>query len=160
MTCTLCNLEMSTTNIAVFDCGHSFHLSCVFHQNFKTTCSICEQDVSLLPDLGGDREIAIGADVEARVRRRQWSAEDPGRGERRGRRERGHPHHRGSAPSRVGKGRTRDEHDAGGAAKLAEGAASDRQRRAFGRLAGDRQAAETREVGAGTTREPEGRDVR
>lgn len=71
MMCTLCNLEVGTKNIAVFECGHTFHLSCVFNQKFKTSCSICEHDVSLLPDLGGDREIAIGADVEARVRRRQ-----------------------------------------------------------------------------------------
>lgn len=71
MTCTLCNLDIGTTNLAIFDCNHSFHLSCVLNQQFQTSCSICEKDVTLLPDLGGDREIAIGADVEARVRRRQ-----------------------------------------------------------------------------------------
>lgn len=71
MACTLCNDEVGTTNLAIFDCGHTFHLSCVFNQKFKTLCSICNHDVALLPDLGGDREIAIGADMEARIRRRQ-----------------------------------------------------------------------------------------
>jgi len=70
-TCTLCSLELGPKNLAVFDCGHSFHLTCVFAHKFKTTCSLCDHDTSMMPDLGVDREIALSADIEARIKRRQ-----------------------------------------------------------------------------------------
>jgi len=71
MLCTLCNTDVGSKNIAVFDCGHSFHLTCVFGHTFKTTCSTCVQDTSSMPDIGMDREIAMDAAVEARIKCRQ-----------------------------------------------------------------------------------------
>ena len=75
MICTLCSLELGTKNLAVFDSGHSFHLTCVFAHKFKTTCSTCQHDTSLMPDFGVDREIAISSDLEARIKRRQLMPE-------------------------------------------------------------------------------------
>jgi hypothetical protein len=69
MACILCSKELEDSNLAVFPCGHSFHLSCVFTHSFKTTCSTCE--TKSYPDLGTDREIAMTADIEAKIKERQ-----------------------------------------------------------------------------------------
>lgn len=70
MTCAICETELELQNLAVFECGHSFHLSCVFTHSFKTTCFTCKQ-TSLLADLGSDREIAMTAEIDAKIQRRQ-----------------------------------------------------------------------------------------
>ncbi len=75
MACTLCSKELGDDNLAVFPCGHSFHLSCVFTHSFKTTCSICE--TNSYPDLGTDREIAMTADIEAKIKERQLRPNEP-----------------------------------------------------------------------------------
>ena len=67
MSCTLCSDELGQTNVAVFPCGHAFHLSCVFAHSFKTTCSLCDATALKLPDLGSDREIAMSAEKSAAV---------------------------------------------------------------------------------------------
>lgn len=75
MSCAFCSISLGETNLAVFTCGHSFHLSCVLTQSFKTTCSQC--DTIRYPDLGADREIAMSADIEAKVRERQLKSTNP-----------------------------------------------------------------------------------
>ncbi len=73
--CTLCSKELGDSNLAIFTCGHSFHLSCVFTHAFKTTCSECE--TVNYPDLGTDREIAMSADIEAKIKERQLQPHEP-----------------------------------------------------------------------------------
>jgi len=75
MACTLCSKELEDNNLAVFPCGHSFHLTCVFTHSFKTTCSVCE--TNHYPDLGTDREIAMSADIEAKIKERQLKPNEP-----------------------------------------------------------------------------------
>jgi len=77
MSCTLCSEQLASTNVAVFPCGHAFHLSCVFAHSFKTTCSICDSAEHTLPDLGLDREIAMSADIEAKMKQRQLQPNEP-----------------------------------------------------------------------------------
>jgi len=61
--CMLCNKEIGTKDRAVFDCGHVFHLSCVFASPFSTQCSDCHQHLDQKPELGNDRSIAMHADM-------------------------------------------------------------------------------------------------
>lgn len=75
MACALCSKEIADTNVAIFPCGHSFHLSCVFTHSFKTTCSTCE--VNKHPDLGSDREIVMTADIESKIKERQLKPNEP-----------------------------------------------------------------------------------
>lgn len=77
MACTLCSKELKDQNLAVFPCGHSFHLSCVFTHSFKTTCSTCDGPGTGYPDLGTDREIAMTADIEAKIKNRQMKPHEP-----------------------------------------------------------------------------------
>tara|TARA_B110001450_G_scaffold182301_1_gene170353 strand:- start:4188 stop:5033 length:846 start_codon:yes stop_codon:yes gene_type:complete len=77
MLCTLCSDEIGPANVATFPCGHSFHLSCVFAHTFKTTCSVCDVTSQKLPDLGTDREIAMTADIEAKIKQRQLKPNEP-----------------------------------------------------------------------------------
>lgn len=77
MSCTLCSDELGQTNVAVFPCGHAFHLSCVFAHSFKTTCSLCDATALKLPDLGSDREIAMSANIQAKIKRRQLQPNEP-----------------------------------------------------------------------------------
>lgn len=70
MNCTLCQSKLTERNTAVFDCGHSFHLSCVVsHQG--SLCLTCENNSDHLPDVGLDREVAIRSNLASKIRLRQ-----------------------------------------------------------------------------------------
>ncbi len=75
-TCALCRetlpSDRSRPGIAVFSCGHAFHLSCVLTHayNYRTSCPTCEIAKDLAPNLGGDRCIAQSANAAAARRRR------------------------------------------------------------------------------------------
>lgn len=71
MSCTLCSEQLHDKNLAVFPCGHAFHLSCVFTHSFKTICLTCAQSPENLPDLGTDREIAMAAEITAKIQSHQ-----------------------------------------------------------------------------------------
>ncbi len=77
MSCALCSEELGSTNVAVFSCGHAFHLTCVLAHSFKTTCPTCDVHAKKLPDLGSDREIAMTADIEAKIKQRQLKPNEP-----------------------------------------------------------------------------------
>lgn len=76
MSCTLCSAPLGDANLAIFPCGHSFHLSCVFTHSYKTSCLTCEQPHGM-PDLGTDREIAMSADIAAKITVRQLKPNEP-----------------------------------------------------------------------------------
>lgn len=65
--CSLCSGLIGSNNKAVFQCGHVFHLDCVFRLPYSTLCSVCNPSTELLPDLGADRSIAMSADIAARI---------------------------------------------------------------------------------------------
>lgn len=69
--CPLCETPIGSSNCATFDCGHTFHLTCVFARPFSTLCSTCNPAPNLLPDLGTDRSIAIAADMSAKIEKRR-----------------------------------------------------------------------------------------
>ena len=74
--CAVCHEKvMGIKNIAVFDCGHKFHLSCVLPlaTHFDTKCPLCSevQNMNLKADLGDDRTIAMLSSIQARVKRHQ-----------------------------------------------------------------------------------------
>lgn len=75
--CSICHEKMKNpkTNVAVFDCGHKYHLSCVLSRAtyFNTKCSLCSeaQNLKLKPNLGDDRRIAMLSNIEARVKKHQ-----------------------------------------------------------------------------------------
>ncbi len=80
--CIVCHEKVKgVKNIAVFDCGHKFHLSCVISRatNYNTKCPLCTetQNIKLKPDLGDDRTIAMLSSIEARVRRHQMTPKPP-----------------------------------------------------------------------------------
>jgi hypothetical protein len=80
--CVVCHEKVTgVKNIAVFDCGHKFHLSCVLSRatNYNTRCPVCTevQNIKLKADLGDDRTIAMLSSIEARVRRHQMTPEPP-----------------------------------------------------------------------------------
>ena len=70
-TCTLCCGPLTQKNIATFQCGHSFHLTCVLAVPYATTCSTCDLSTSDTPDVGNDRNIAMDADVLMKVSQRR-----------------------------------------------------------------------------------------
>ena len=75
-TCAVCNEKIEqASNMAVFDCGHKHHLSCVLERValFDSKCPVCSsvQNLNLKPNLGNDRSIAISSTTEARIKRRQ-----------------------------------------------------------------------------------------
>ena len=74
--CLVCADEIGDKNFAIFPCGHSFHLSCVLTQVYKTTCSACET-TDILPDIGSDREIAITANILSKIQSRQLKSYEP-----------------------------------------------------------------------------------
>lgn len=74
MSCSLCNDKIITSgtlrpNVATFECGHEFHLSCIlqFAQiNITTQCPNCsEVDLSRM-NLGNDRMLALQSLIDAR----------------------------------------------------------------------------------------------
>lgn len=71
--CSICEDAISATNTAVFECGHVFHLSCVLHHatRYHTTCPDCAQCPEKMPDLGGDRQVALAADIQRKIQQRQ-----------------------------------------------------------------------------------------
>jgi len=74
--CSICKEKIKPSkNLAVFDCGHKHHLSCVMTRAscYDTKCPTCSevQNLNLKPDLGDDRKIAITSAMEARIKRRQ-----------------------------------------------------------------------------------------
>lgn len=71
MKCTLCDSVTGANNIAVFACGHTFHLSCIFLRPHNTLCSTCSMPpIDLMADLGGDRRIAMSAGTSAKIQSR------------------------------------------------------------------------------------------
>lgn len=75
-TCAVCNEKLEKdVNMAVFDCGHRHHLSCVLERAaiYDAKCPVCSsvQNLNLKPNLGNDRNIAISSSIEARIKRRQ-----------------------------------------------------------------------------------------
>lgn len=72
--CTLCNDTILKSagvrpNIATFECGHEFHLSCILtysQENLSKICPICNEFNSARINLGDDRLIAIQTLIEAR----------------------------------------------------------------------------------------------
>lgn len=74
MLCSLCESECDAhKNVAIFDCGHAFHLSCVLKNaaQYSVVCHTCKPDPGSLGDLGDDRNVAMSADTVARCRQRQ-----------------------------------------------------------------------------------------
>ena len=75
--CAICHIKLdrSGKNVAIFDCGHRFHLSCVLKGKnvYRTGCPTCSmvQNLNLKPNLGDDRKIAIASNTQARIKRRQ-----------------------------------------------------------------------------------------
>lgn len=75
--CSICqqSFDKQGKNLAVFDCGHKFHLSCVLKNTklYTANCPLCTrvQKLNLKPNLGDDRKIAMAASVQARIKRRQ-----------------------------------------------------------------------------------------
>ena len=70
-TCSLCNGALEKKNKAIYDCGHSFHLSCVFATPYSTQCSECSPSINSRPDIGLDREVASNAELLAKVSERR-----------------------------------------------------------------------------------------
>lgn len=80
--CLICHGKVKgVKNIAVFDCGHRFHLSCALTRAsyYDTKCMLCSevQNKSLKPDLGDDRETAMLAEIEAKIKRHQLEPKAP-----------------------------------------------------------------------------------
>jgi len=73
MPCTLCNLDMDKSgslrpNIATYDCGHEYHLSCALlysKENISMLCPSCHVPEKTL-NLGDDRQIAMQSLIDAR----------------------------------------------------------------------------------------------
>lgn len=79
--CTLCSnpirVDPTRVGIAHFKCGHMFHLNCaLLHaSHYRTSCPQCTMAEDLAPHMGGDRRVAIAANVAAARRRRLVSVE-------------------------------------------------------------------------------------
>jgi len=69
--CNLCSEPLTSKNLAVFECGHSFHLSCVQSIPFSTKCSQCTTVNDLSADVGVDRNIIMKSDLLMRVSERR-----------------------------------------------------------------------------------------
>ena len=74
MNCTLCSETMVVSqtmrpNHATFECGHSFHLSCVLQyskEKITNTCPICEPRAGFFADFGDDRLKAMSILIDKR----------------------------------------------------------------------------------------------
>lgn len=79
MLCTLCETECGSKNIAVLNCGHTFHLSCILKNasQYSITCHTCNQDNGMMCDLGDDRNISMNAELVAKCRKRQLQPTKP-----------------------------------------------------------------------------------
>lgn len=71
MQCNLCANSIAERNTATFDCGHSFHLSCVISNPYSSLCSTCCDQNEKLPDVGLDREVAIRSNISSKIQVRQ-----------------------------------------------------------------------------------------
>jgi len=69
--CSLCNIPISERNTAIFDCGHSFHLSCVLKSHNSSQCSECNPSIHLKPDLGLDRNITTNVEMITKASQRR-----------------------------------------------------------------------------------------
>jgi len=69
--CKLCDNPLTKKNQAVFECGHVFHLSCVFKNPYSTQCSHCSVGIDKQPDIGLDRAIATNAELMSNVSERR-----------------------------------------------------------------------------------------
>ena len=82
MSCILCNdsiIKSGTLrpNIATFDCGHEFHLTCTLkysRDNLSMRCPICAEVKTSHLNLGDDRLVALQSLIEAR---RNYKEETP-----------------------------------------------------------------------------------
>ena len=75
--CSICNGALGPNNKAIFECGHQFHLRCVFDLPYSTKCSTCNVSSDLLPDLGTDRSVALAADVSSRIEQQKLKSSEP-----------------------------------------------------------------------------------
>ena len=71
MHCTLCVQALTERNTAVFDCGHSFHLSCVLKHPYSSLCANCNTSTASLPDVGLDRQVAVSSAIMSKIQQRQ-----------------------------------------------------------------------------------------
>lgn len=71
MNCNLCTSLISERNTATFNCGHSFHLSCVVSRPYSSLCSTCGGSNEKLPDVGLDRQVAIRSNISSKIQIRQ-----------------------------------------------------------------------------------------
>ena len=81
-TCTICHEKVcGVKNIAVFDCGHKYHLSCSLNRAsfYDTKCMLCSEvnKKNMKADLGDDRETAMLAEIEAKIKRHQLEPKAP-----------------------------------------------------------------------------------
>ena len=79
--CNVCHEPLnSKTNLAVFDCGHKFHLHCIIKRAgfYATTCPTCTSDklLNLKPNLGDDRKVSMASTIQARIKRRQMQPKE------------------------------------------------------------------------------------
>lgn len=74
MSCTLCSAPVLCSgnvrpNVATFQCGHSFHLSCILDASVhkcQTECPVCNTYKSNVPNFGSDRVVAMESLIAAR----------------------------------------------------------------------------------------------
>jgi hypothetical protein len=74
MSCSLCSDSINKSgslrpNVATFDCGHEFHLSCVLNfsrENISMSCPSCTEIDPRAINLGDDRMIALRSLVDSR----------------------------------------------------------------------------------------------
>ena len=79
--CNVCHEHInSKTNLAIFDCGHKFHLHCIIKRAgfYATTCPTCtpDQRLNLKPNLGDDRKVSMASTIQARIKRRQMQPKE------------------------------------------------------------------------------------
>ena len=84
MSCTLCNTDIQKSgnvrpNVATFECGHEYHLSCIISHcktRYTESCPTCTQDQCLnVINLGIDRIHGIETLVQARRKFRETKAQ-------------------------------------------------------------------------------------
>lgn len=80
MSCTLCTYEIEKSgnvrpNVATFDCGHEFHLSCVIDYcktRYTNLCPLCKRvPNNSLPNFNKDRISALNTLIQARRKNRE-----------------------------------------------------------------------------------------
>jgi len=77
MSCILCKDTITNVNTATFECGHTFHLSCIFMRHFSSQCPQCNETTTSLPDVGVDREVAITSAIASKIQQRQLQCVQP-----------------------------------------------------------------------------------